>query len=490
VTHTAAGSFTPSLCISSYTLNVSAKIPQKILVDPSPNAHYNRSSDPYRGVYEVGKSYVAAGDTVIGKNEFPACMPRGKVEAYDRGGAEAEWYSDIDGGVSLGNVKVPVTWDQDTGKADLLSEPVETNGSLTREFHWRVTFPGHKPLYGECAQQAHVPMLAWAAAGGDKEEAKLPDNEFTIVAAWWLPFDAPGLTLPPKSSAAEKIVEHGAKLVKELYDKYEKLPAYQKFAFEFGVGLLLGTVEVKAVEAGPAFVAKLLAKYAGPYLSAEQIAGAEGLASVAKYSHHLLALGAERLHQYSVVSELLGLYTGYHGYPVMATVIRGKFSSPDFTYNASNKQKILDSTMLAVSEKSTKFPNISLTVNRDALQVTNHGPVVTGPLPWNTALSGTPETYNPLSATFPASFIADSSKTGHSYASGKAAVDAYKTDTAQTPEVGYGLTHYGNLASNFGAEEDEADDPECDAAGFKNVSPREITTQPQTICWFFTDGRP
>ena len=247
---------------------------------------------------------------------------------------------------------------------------------------------------------------------------------------------------------------------------------------------------MKAVEHGPAFVARLLAEYAGPYLTEAQIADAEGLASIAKYSHHLLALGAERLHQYSVAQEAAGLYTGYHGYPVMATVIRGKFTTPDKTYNAAAKQVIPDSTMLAVSVKSTRFPSISLKISRDALQVTNHGPVATGLLPWKTALSGTPETYNPLSATFPASFIADSAKTGHSYASGLGAVDAYKTDTAQTPEVGYGLTHYGNLASNFGAEEAEADDPECDAKGFKNVSPREITTQSGTICWFFTDGRP
>jgi hypothetical protein len=490
VAHTAAASFAPSLCISSYTLSISAKIPQKIFVDPSPDAHYNRNSNPHLGEYVSGRSYVGARGVVIEKNEYPECMPPGKVTAYTNGHAEVEWYSYIDGGVSLGKVDLPVTWNQDTGKTDLLSEPVETTGTLTREFRWRVRFPGHKPLYDKCTQTAHVPMLVWAVAGADGVEAKLAKNEFTVVAAWWLPFDAPGLTLPPKSSAAEKIVEHGVKLVKELYDKYEKLPAYQKFALEFTVGLLLGTVEVKAVEAGPPAVARLLAKYAGPYLTEAQIADAEGLASIAKYSHHLLALAAERAHQFLVADELLGLYTGYHGYPTMAAVIRGKFSTPDKTYNASTKEEIPDSTMLAVSVKSTKFPNISLKVNRNAFEITNHGPVFTGFLPWKTALSGTPETYNPMSATFPASFIADSKKTGHSYGSGEAAVNAYKTDTAQTPEVGYGLKHYGNLSSNFGAEEAEADDPECDAAGFKNVSPREITTQPQTICWFFTDGRP
>ena len=170
LTHTAETSFAPSLCISSYTLSIAAKIPQKILVDPSPHAHYNRSSDPYQGVYESGKSFVTAGKAVIEKNEFPECMPRGQVDAIAGGNGKAEWYSDIDGGVSLGKVEVPLTWNQDKGKTDLLGEPVETNGSLTREFHWRVTFPGHKPRYGDCAQEAHVPMLVWAVAGADGVE--------------------------------------------------------------------------------------------------------------------------------------------------------------------------------------------------------------------------------------------------------------------------------------------------------------------------------
>ena len=483
--------FTPTMCVSSYTLTIAAKIPQKILVDPSPEANFVVGSNPTVGVYRTHDNFGAENSTggqVIGKEYWPACMPLGKAEAYAAGGGQAQWYSYVDGDTSLGKVSIPIAWNQDHQSTDLAGVPVETLGTLTREFRWRVNFSGRKSIYGQCPETAHVPLMVWPVAGGDGAQTKLRNNEFTIVAAWWLPFDAPGLIGTPESNDAEKIVDAGLKSVQGLYEAYEKFPAKARFVLEFGVGLLLGTGEVRAIEEGGPWVARLLAGWVGPYLSESAVTKLEWAASVGEY-YHWLPLAAERLHQLTVVRELIGLYTGYHGYPIMSAVIRGKFSTPDSTVNKAANQEIPDSSMLAVSVKSTNFPNISLKITRNALDVTNNVPVFHGSLPWNTALSGNPETWNPLSSKFPANFISDSAKTGHSYASGATAVANYKSDTAQLPEVAYSLDHYGNLASNFGAEEGEADDPECDAAGFKEAG-STITTQTQTICWFFTDGRP
>ena len=62
-----------------------------------------------------------------------------------------------------------------------------------------------------------MPLLVWPVAGGDGAQTKLPNNEFTVVAAWWLPFDAPGLNGTPGSTDAEKIVDAGLKSVQGLY---------------------------------------------------------------------------------------------------------------------------------------------------------------------------------------------------------------------------------------------------------------------------------
>ena len=70
------------------------------------------------------------------------------------------------------------------------------------------------------------------------------------------------------------------------------------------MGLLLGTAEVRAVEEGGPWVARLLAGWVGPYLGESAVTKLEWAASVGEY-YHWLPLAAERLHQLTVVRETL-----------------------------------------------------------------------------------------------------------------------------------------------------------------------------------------
>jgi hypothetical protein len=489
--------FAPSYCDSEYKLTVRAKIPQDILVDPSKYAHYNTGSKPTDDGYNHSSSFVSALRDFFraggGFNEeFPECLAAGKVALYTKLKVKPEWYSYIKAGTVIGSATIPLVWNQSTQKVELNGVPTTTKGSLTRVFVWRVTLPNGKVEQGKCHEKAQVPMQVLPVAGGGEGEGKSSSDaahdeggeaggptSFTVIAAWWLPFDAYGATIDPDTSLAERIVDGSLKLVKGLFagggallERYEHLSASQKFLVELAVGLTVGYAEEKALVEGPTVIKNF---FSGAGVTEKELEELEVLGSVKKYTERYLQIPLEAAH----------LYAGYHGYPVMAAVIRGKFTTTKYLSSAevSPVKAMPYQETLAVSVQSTKFPNISLEISRDALNTCLSGcAVYEGTLPWNPQLSS-PETFNPFAREFPPYFVADSQKTGHFYGSGYDAVKNVAADTDQTPEVANSIRSKGNLASGFAASEDEAPAPVCDPVDV-------VTNDPRTICWEFEDWRP
>jgi hypothetical protein len=488
--------FTPSYCESEYKLTVKAKIPQNIIVDPSKYAHYNTGAKPSDDGYNHSQGFVSALRDFFraggGFNEeFPSCLLAGKVALYTKLKVKPEWYSYIKAGTVIGSATVPLVWNQSTQKVELEGVPTTTHGSLTRVFVWRVTLPSGKVESGKCHEKAQVPMQVLPAAGGGEGEGKSSDaaheeggeaggpTSFTVIAAWWLPFDAYGATIDPDTPLAERIVDGTLKLAKGLFagggallERYEHLPAYQKFLVELSVGLAVGAAEEKALVEGPAVLKNF---FSGAGVTEKDLEELEVLGSVKKYVERYVQIPLEAAH----------LYAGYHGYPVMAAVIRGKFTTTKYLPSAevSPVKAMPYQQTLAVSVQSTKFPNISLEISRDALNTCLSGcTVYQGTLPWASQLAA-PETFNPFSKDNAAYFVADSQKTGHFYGSGSDAVKNVTSDTDQTPEVANSIRSKGNLASGFAASEAEAPAPVCDPVDV-------VTNDPRTICWEFEDWRP
>jgi hypothetical protein len=496
VAHTAAAGFSPSYCESEYNVTVSAKIPQDILVDASEDAHFQEASgEGFNHSQSLVNALRKYNRESKGFNpEFPECINAGKLRYYTGLHLSPEWYSYIRAGTVIGSATVPITWNQSTGQVELEGAPTITHGSVTREFVWQVKLLSGKVERGQCHEKVQVPMMLLPAIGGGSESAAVRTGHaedesaaaarsFTIVAAWWLPFDAYGATIDPDTSWAEKVTDGAVKLTKamfnaigkkgnDLYEAYERLPAYKKFIIETVVGAALGVAEEKVAVEGPGLLAKWLTQYyEGRALTIEELEALEKIGGVMKVIEY----------GYQVPLEAIGVIEGYTAYPVMSTVIRGQFTTtkslPSAFATPVGKVMPYQET-LAVSANSTKFPNISLKITRDALQTAN-GDVFEGPLPWQSQ-SSTPETFNPFSVSNPAYFLTDSQKTGHSYTRGIGAVRSVKDDTSENPEVAYSIRHKGNLASNFAAEQNEAPAPECNA---ESVS----TPNLQTMCWEFQD---
>jgi hypothetical protein len=208
---------------------------------------------------------------------------------------------------------------------------------------------------------------------------------------------------------------------------------------------------------------------------------AEGLEYLEKYG----GLTAERFHVAKTVQEIAGFVAGYSGeYPVMGAVIRGQFTS---LCDKEEGPRTCSKTALAVTVKTTKFPNISLSIKREAYPASILDTVYTAKggklLPWQRRFTGNPVSYNPFSRN-PAYLIADAATNYHKYDSGPIAVENIESDTSQTKAIGESMAKYGELASNFTAEENLAPEPGCTFGG------DPIGNEASTLCWVFDDGRP
>jgi hypothetical protein len=488
----AEASFSPSYCESEYTVKLSAKIPQPILVDASKNAHYNTSDNNGPNGFNHSPAPLEAirqtFRTAAGFNqEYPECMRPGQVGAFSNDKATAEWYSYIKAGKVIGSATLKYIWNQSTKTVELASVPTITNASLTRIFVWRVHLRNGKVVNGKCPEKAQVPMLlvaqpTGASEGGGGEEGE--PRSFTILAAWSLPFDDYGAQIDPDTPLAEKVVDAGLQLTKrlfkgggELLERYEKLPAWTRFLIEVPVTLLIGAAEEKAIVGGLTKAADFYKQYsAGAKLTAEELEQLELVGSVkGLLEHHV-----------QIPLEAMGVLTGYFGYPVMSAVIRGQFTTTKYLPSAevSPPREMPYQQTLAVTARTTQFPSISLEISRDALNTCLSGcKVWEGTLPWKSSPTSEPETFNPFSTENPAYYVEDSTKHGYPYRSGIAAVRHVIKDTKQNRELAYSVRHNGNLTSGYAAALGAVPGPECDPdTGHSNSL--------ETICWIFNDWRP
>jgi hypothetical protein len=500
----AAEQSSASYCESQYQVTVTAKIPQDIIVDASEDSHYQEASGPG---YNHSTGFL---DTlrqkfrkVSGFNaEFPECMALKLVHAYNDLKATPEWYSYIKAGTVIGSATVPLRWNQSTQQVEPEGSPILTHGSVTRWFVWQVSVPGGGVQHGSCPEKVQVPMLLTPAIGppgGEggagldacqtseaERERSAEARSFTIIAAWWFPFDSYGATIDPNTTWAESVVDGTVKLTgafftamgkegHDLVEGYERLPAYQRFLVEAVVGAGLGLAEEKVAVEGTGLFAKWLTQYyKGRNLTLAELEQLERIGSVMKVVEY----------GYKIPLEAASVIEGYTAYPVMSAVIRGQFTTtkclPSSYATPVGKLMPYQET-LGISMQTTKFPNISLRVSRDALQAPD-GKVYEGSLPWNSQRSA-PETFNPFSQENPAYVITNSAKTGHSYTRGLAAVRSLVNDTNQLPAVAYSIRNKGNLGSGFAAEQAEAPEPGCNAEEGR-------ATTAKTICWVFEDTRP
>jgi hypothetical protein len=487
----AASSPVASLCISYYKVEVSAKIPQGMIVDPSLEAHYNTSDDPTKAVYSNSTRWITDvlrrstyTRQLVSRPKFPECdhFTPALVQSLTKDGAHAEWYSYIKGG-ALGTASVTLEWNQDTGTVQVANAPTYATATLTRDYNWRMTVNGAEQS-GICHEPVKVPVVMtpvlYNATGAD---GSINKGGFTIITTWGFPFDPAGVRLDPTPTIADVV----ATPIHELTAYIESHPTAK------------GLSELAQMAVSYAFWGKLLKIL--KYSPAVAKAFYNGMGKVGLIKALVGAgVAGERLHQATTFAEGLGVvgaFLGFGGesgaYPVMAAVMRGNFTT---NYRKTLQGKIFTvggvpvttGTTLAVAVKSTRFPNIALKIYRYAYN--DNSDVYTGVLPWVGPITPYASAYNPAFGRNPPYFVAVSTTTGHSYASGEDAVKNVIADTSQTPKVTESMRKFGTPANDslFLDEEAEAKDPACVPDQPPSTAWSPMTSD--TICWVFTDSRP
>ena len=484
----AAAGFSPSLCKSLYTLTLSAKIPQAVLVDPSLDGHYNRSSvsghvefesNPLEAWLRVLHTPAFIVHLLPHALEYPECMSDNLVKKLTEQDVEAEWATHIVGG-SLGSVSVPFIWNQTTQGVHVYAAPTVTTAKMTRVFEYELLYPKHHVKHGSCSETLQVPVLTAPIGGDDKTGSAMPTNQFSWVTAWLFPLDVAGAKIDVQNSPTLRaFVARHCKACDEWYAGYEHSHSAAKAIFELTVGYGLGTGEVEGILKGAAKASAALDE--------------------AKWLPGVLAELKEALevrHKLGSVHELYEAYdtlAGLEGYPVMATVIRGRFHTIPETYGGApvviNNNTVVAGTTLALSAV-TSFPTVGLSITRSAYGATassgsSSGKVFNGPLPWNGPFGSLVSTYNPTFGSLGTNVISDTATDGKSYGGGERAVENVLHDTAANGPIAQALK-LGTLfpsAAAFNAEQDIAPVPGCDPTSFQ-------PTTSDTICWTFEDQRP
>jgi hypothetical protein len=495
--------------ISDYTINVQASIPQDIVVDPSTEARYNTTSDNGQDGYNHETPFLKR---LIGKElEYPECLSASEVAEDTEKNVIAEWYSYYLGPTSLGKITIPLQWDESTQEVTLGDSIYSVTGQLTRVFKYRL---GHVAIKGdiptvvydtpqeECEETVPVRMLVAPVAGGNNLEmaGDMPSNAFTIVAAWEFPFAPAGARVNPERSFAQRLAEYveetygppleellGSRVVELLSsapEVYEaNTPGLIKFLLDFAISYYFLSGAVGLIAKAPAAIAEANAAVReGAQLTAAELASIEQYAGLlhtaGEYGHYAKAIG-EILEGLEQLEGYLDAKAG--AYPIMASIIRGKFTTE---YGVGPEARTAQKTLLAVSVKTTKFPNIWLTVTRKTQPAATGSAAhpFNGVLPWSQDVGARPvSTRNPF-ASNPPGLVNDSTSDGHSYMSGEEAVKDIISDTSQTPAVTNGIRSAANLDSEFAAEQADAPEPSCNADG---EAPLGDTS---TICWLIYDG--
>lgn len=492
----AAATFSPSYCKSEYTLRLSAQIPQKQIVDFSPDAPYNSSTAAAEPDYPApGFLAGSLGRHLYGRlldsilevyPKYPACLSLPKLEAFADERVKVSWYTYLSGG-QLGKITIPLIWNQNRGpNADpeqaVTFDPDDvtssSNGSLTRVWKYVVERPGGRSAYFSCKVTAPITPRYYVVPGGSDNDGRVDPTSFTVLAFWYVPFTPESAVVPPGTTIESWEAKiFGEESAHEFVEHWEHAPFIPKFV----VSLLIAEGVTKSFEAGLK-VASAVA--AGLHATAKQIKILTNAESIPKALHNLHTI-------YDLEGEANGLadlLDPKESYPVMGAVIRGQFTTTQFIDNKSDSEEIPARETLGLSMTATKFPDISLKITRNALgpQGVSKNPVWIGALPWANGswnyVNAQPATANPF-ASNPTYLIA---QTTTPYARGESAVDSVLADTSPLKSIDPALIRSGgDLNAKFSSEQALADPPDCSTTGVPG-GPNAAST----ICWEFEDGRP
>jgi hypothetical protein len=430
----------------NYAVQVSAKIPQAQIVDPSLSAPYNRATTPggidYGGSTSTYASFLAEAPLaklwkvlpVVGAEPiYPECLSEAQVEKLTKAHVALKWYSYFKGEAALGSVKFPLTWSRGTATVTPGIATV-TPGTLTRVFSIYDTTTGvlspfakkvtRKDYTCQFETRTITPLVIERTTG----------SHFTAFVYWGFPFDAKGVQVEPAET--NKIAAIAAKQrnggVLNAYEAYEAASEPIKEAINVWVEALL--------------VGKLVKL---PALASETVAGKS---SAVTGGAELLESVAELAHKAKDVEELKGLIAGllskeYNG---AAMVVNGHFTTS------------VGLTTLRIAVTSDKFPDYYLNVSRYGQS-----------LPWET--TGSVKVENPFSSL--PDGVVNSSATGGSYATGAQAVTKILADTSQFPSIQQSLYLFGNIKWGFDN-------------GVTQKMYQPLPGNPHTIGWRFLDGKP
>jgi hypothetical protein len=498
----AASASGPSECVSLYTVNLKASIPQAVIVDPSGVAHYNTSSDPdvtgNNHSDEWVKAFLHHNATLrklLSKEpEYPECFDKEQVHKYTEEHVKAEWYTYIKGGDEIGTVSIPLSWDQHAQAVKLAAEPTETVKEMTRVFKVELKHPNGKlekvPTKDCPSESFPVKMFVKAIAGGDDKTGEVPKDQFTLLATWEFPFDAAGVIVDPENTLSGKVVEGVEHQIEKLYEGYKGLPKFKKFIAEFIVSSIGAAVAIATAEAAVAGVSTWVSRQVALRFAAY----ADTAASAALQAAKLGKLGGHVLHGLLAAQEWAGFLAGYISgqYPIMSAVIRGKFHTvyDKASYVAGGVTKV-DKTTLAVSASSTKFPNIALSINRLAQKPANNpSSVFTGVLPWTGVPYLSPVGTSNIAYARNTPFLISQVTGNKTFSSGKAAVESINKSTNQNQAVTDDIRDHKALTSEeFPTETNLAYAPACSS---ENGEPVKTSDKDPTnvICWTLSGGRP
>jgi hypothetical protein len=481
-----SANYTASLCKSQYTLTLSADIPQKQIVDPSPNAPYNRSKSKGEATFPGGTStagilfYDHGLDSVFEEYpKYPGCEEiyghtEGEVEHALEHLAEHKikmrWYTYMSGG-DLGKVTIPLVFNQSQGADGTVfygaSNPTETSGELTRVWKYQYVNDSKHPASKTytCKAEAKISPMAIAVPGGGDKTGSVNDNAFTAIVLWYFPFDPSGeVTAPGASTEALLRRLVSTEKAKDIVETYEHMPWIAKFAFTAD----LATGAVKGIE-GAVGVGKFVKATSGTLEALEK------LASVGEKLHQFHTAVDVGKPGYEAIANLL---TGDH-YPVMGTVIRGVFKTTPNTQN----QKLVYATSLGLTIDKTDFPDIKMSVVREAKSSTDSSCPQSGSpqtLGWAPNPTGCNRVWNPYGSQ-PSGML---SQANGSYTRGKDAVQAIVDATNPLEPLADAVRKTDDLWEAYPSIQNLVQPPNCDP----DDGPQ--SQQSNTICWVFTDGRP
>ena len=241
----------PSACKSTYTVTVSAKIPQAHLVDPSGKAPFEIS---FHG-------YTRRAETALPHHQgISECLSPAAVEHFSHDGAKAEWYTYIVSG-KLGSVKVSSVWGRKAGTVHVVTDPEETHAILTRKFVYRIVDQGHV-IQKSCSEPAPVEPLVLPSGGSDLsgEKASISDREFSLIVAWEFPFEPTGVrvdhtTLYERGKhvllSAIEAYDHAIEALVAHIPGIRNAPRLVRAGLEFGASFGPRTKFVNTVKAAP-----------------------------------------------------------------------------------------------------------------------------------------------------------------------------------------------------------------------------------------------